>query len=96
VKASDDVNYWKGNIQQNRITTYCCKSKGLTVFFCTDYLKRCQTFILNNLAEFTYSENLPEGFTCEIIARRTDEPAPEIKEKSLPLSKVIKSNIKSV
>ncbi|MCU0846345.1 MAG: spiro-SPASM protein [Spirochaetes bacterium] len=48
---------------------------------------------LKYMSEFTYSENLPEGVTCEIFSRELIEALPEIKDRVLPLGQVIRSNI---
>ena len=48
---------------------------------------------LNYLAEFTYSENLPAGLTCEILSKELIDAIPVIDQKTLPLAQVIKSNI---
>ncbi len=45
------------------------------------------------LAEFTYSENLPSGYSCEIISRELVNAIPEPEEKTLPIGQVIRSNI---
>lgn len=45
------------------------------------------------LSEFTYSENLQSGLSCEIISRELVDSLPDIDEKSLPLNQVIKANI---
>jgi len=43
--------------------------------------------------EFTYSENVPPGYCCEIFSRDLVESLPESSEEHLPLSSVIRSNI---
>lgn len=48
---------------------------------------------LEYLAEFTFSENLPAGLSCEIVSRALIDAIPELSEKTLPLSQVIKANI---
>ncbi len=45
------------------------------------------------LAEFTYSENLPQGFSCVIVSRELIDSIPDADEKMLPLENVVKSNI---
>jgi spiro-SPASM protein len=45
------------------------------------------------LAEFTYSENLPGGYACEIISKELLKSVPESSQKMLPLSEVIRFNI---
>ncbi len=47
----------------------------------------------DNLAEFTYSENLPEGLGAEIYSSKLFDLIPDTDEETLPLSKVIRSNI---
>ncbi len=48
---------------------------------------------LRYLAEFTYSENLPRGYSCEIIAHALVKSVPESDSTMLPLSEVVRSNI---
>ncbi|HNX60659.1 MAG TPA: spiro-SPASM protein, partial [Spirochaetota bacterium] len=48
---------------------------------------------LSYCAEFTYSENLPSGLSCEIISSELISSLPEAQEKRLPLSQVVRSNI---
>ncbi len=48
---------------------------------------------LEYLAEFSYSENLPSGLSCEIISRELIESIPEPEKQTLQLSKVIRNNI---
>lgn len=91
-ESADDVNYWK-NIFAKTSSPHIAVIKGDSPFFDTDVLKEMSELHTKYLAEFTYSENLPEGFTCEIISGEMMSQLPEIKEQSLPLSKVIKSNI---
>ncbi|HPJ42614.1 MAG TPA: spiro-SPASM protein [Spirochaetota bacterium] len=91
-ESADDVNYWKG-IFAKTSSPHIAVIKGDSPFFDTDVLNEMSELHTKYLAEFTYSENLPEGFTCEIISGELMNQLPEIKEKSLPLNKVIKSNI---
>ncbi len=91
-ESTDDVNYWK-EIFTKTSSPHIAVIKGDSPFFDTDVLKEMSELHTKYLAEFTYSENLPEGFTCEIVSGELMDQLPEIKEKSLPLSKVIKSNI---
>ncbi|HSV96689.1 MAG TPA: spiro-SPASM protein [Spirochaetota bacterium] len=48
---------------------------------------------LRYLAEFTYSENLPRGYSCEIISHELVKSVPESDGTMLPLSEVVRSNI---
>ena len=45
------------------------------------------------LAEFTYSENLPTGLSCEIFSYDLIKSLPADKDKMLPVTDVIKKNI---
>jgi len=91
-ESADDVNYWK-EIFTKTSSPHIAVIKGDSPFFDTDVLKEMSELHTKYLAEFTYSENLPEGFTCEIVSGELMSQLPELKEQSLPLSKVIKSNI---
>ncbi len=91
-ESVDDVKYWKDAF--SRMTSqHIAVIKGDSPFFDPDVFKEMSELHKKYLAEFTYSENLPEGFTCEIISAELMKQLPDIKEDSLPLSKVIKSNI---
>lgn len=91
-EAADDVKYWK-SVFEKTSSPHIAVIKGDSPFFDTDVLKEMSELHIKYLAEFTYSENLPEGFTCEIISGELMKQIPDIKENTLPLSKVIKSNI---
>jgi len=43
--------------------------------------------------EFTYSENVPSGYSCEIFSKELVESLPESTGEHLPISSVIRSNI---
>lgn len=47
------------------------------------------------IAEYTYSENIPDGFCCDIISRLLIQSLPDSEDdtKSLPIQQVIKTNI---
>lgn len=91
-ESADDVKYWK-DIFTRTSSPHIAAIKGDSPFFDTDVLKEMSELHTKYLAEFTYSENLPEGFTCEIMSGELMNQIPDIKEESLPLSKVIRSNI---
>ena len=48
---------------------------------------------LKYLAEFTFSENLPQGLSAEIISKELVDILPELEQQSLPLEDIIKKNI---
>ena len=63
------------------------------LFLIVEILKEMGEIHIKYLAEFTFSENLPEGFACEIISRELVNQIPDTNEKTLPLGKVIRANI---
>jgi len=89
---SDDVSFWKkifSDLSADHIVKIFCDS----AFLDTDILAEMINVHLKYLAEFTYSENLPAGYGCEIISKELVDAIPETDEKTLPLGQVIKSNI---
>ncbi len=48
---------------------------------------------LRYLPEFTYSENLPQGFTCEIASRELVESLKDTENASMPLGELVRANI---
>jgi spiro-SPASM protein len=67
--------------------------KGDSPFFDIGILDEMLEIHLKYLAEFTFSENLPEGFACEIFSRELVNQTPDTDEKTLALSEVVKANI---
>lgn len=88
----DDIPFWK------KIFSEITANSVIKVFADTPFL---DSGIINDmaalhgkyLAEYTYSENLPEGLTCEIVSRELIDSIPETHENTIQLSKIIKSNI---
>lgn len=91
-EGSDDVPFWKELFAKTNSENVVI-IKADSPFFDTQILGEMIEIHSKYLAEFTYSENLPEGFACEIISAELMENIPDIKEKTLPLTQVIKSNI---
>ena len=88
----DDVSFWKklfAETKADHIIKIFCDSPFLDMNIISEMLDAHTKY----LAEFTYSENLPSGFACEIISKELIDSIPETDEKTLPLSQVIKSNI---
>jgi hypothetical protein len=88
----DDVSFWKrlfADMEADHIVKIFCDS----AFIDTDIVADMIEVHVKYLAEFTYSENLPQGFACEIISKELVNAIPEAEEKTLPLGQVIKSNI---
>ncbi|MBN2403593.1 MAG: spiro-SPASM protein [Spirochaetes bacterium] len=88
----DDVSFWKKlffELRVDHIVKIFCDSPFLDMDIIADMINTHTKY----LAEFTYSENLPSGFSCEIISKELIDAIPDTDEKTLPLSQVIKSNI---
>ncbi len=89
---NDDVTFWKKlftELNADHIVKIFCDSPFLDMDIISDMIDVHTKY----LAEFTYSENLPPGFSCEIISKDLLDAIPEQIEKTLPLSQVIKGNI---
>ena len=89
---SDDINFWKNFFTLTGSVNIAVINAD-SPFFDTEILKEMAEIHLKYLAEFTFSENLPEGFACEIISAELMNQIPDIREKTLPLGKVIRANI---
>jgi len=89
---SDDIIFWK-KFFSTTSSDHVAVINGDSPFFDTEILKEMFEIHIKYLAEFTFSENLPEGFACEIISRELLNQIPDTNEKTLPLGKVIRANI---
>jgi len=89
---SDDIIFWKKFFSAS-MSDHVAIINGDSPFFDTEILKEMFDIHIKYLAEFTFSENLPEGFACEIISRELINEIPDTNEKTLPLGKVIRANI---
>jgi spiro-SPASM protein len=88
----EDVPFWK-KFFNNSKSDHAIVLKGDSPFFDIDILNEMLEIHLKYLAEFTFSENLPEGFACEIFSRELVNQTPDTNEKTLSLNEVIKANI---
>jgi spiro-SPASM protein len=91
-EGSDDIVFWK-TFFNSTSSEHAAVINGDSPFFDPEILKEMSDIHIKYLAEFTFSENLPEGFACEIISRELVNQIPETNEKSLPIGKVIRANI---
>ncbi len=89
---SDDINFWK-NYFKTTSSDHAIVINGDSPFFDAEIFTEMSDVHIKYLAEFTFSENLPEGFACEIISRELINQIPDTNEKTLPLGKVIRANI---
>jgi len=90
--GNDDVAFWKGIFSKTG-SDHIIKIFADSPFMDRDIIMEMAELHHKYLAEFTYSENLPAGFTCEIISRELVDAIPEMEEKTLALSQIIRSNI---
>ncbi len=91
-RGLDTTSFWKELFSATG-SDHIIRIHGDVPFLDISILEEMTRLHLEYLAEFTYSDNLPEGFNAEIISRELVENLPEMQEESLPLSKVIRSNI---
>jgi len=89
---SEDVPFWKKFFKDSK-SDHAIVLKGDSPFFDIDILNEMLEIHLKYLAEFTFSENLPEGFACEIFSRELVNQIPDTNEKTLSLNEVVKANI---
>jgi spiro-SPASM protein len=92
IRNSDDIPLWK------KIADLSDAEAFIRVFADAPFLDPSvveEMFDIHSkyLAEFTYSENLPAGLSCEIYSAELIKALPDSDQKSLPLSQVIRSNI---
>ncbi|OHD65397.1 MAG: hypothetical protein A2176_15700 [Spirochaetes bacterium RBG_13_51_14] len=88
----DDAEFWK-DVFSRTGSEHLCKISADSPFLDVSVIKEMIELHLKYLAEFTYSENLPPGFSCEIVSKDLISAIPDFSEKTLPLQQVIKSNI---
>lgn len=88
----DDVDFWK-NLFARTGSSHLCKIRADAPFMDLSIINEMMDLHLAYLAEFTYSENLPAGLSCEIVSKELVDAIPVFDQKTLPLSQVIKSNI---
>jgi spore coat polysaccharide biosynthesis protein SpsF (cytidylyltransferase family) len=64
-EGNEDVPFWK-NLFEKTESKNIAIIKADSAFFDPEILREMIEVHVKYLAEFTYSENLPEGFACEI------------------------------
>lgn len=90
--GSDDLPFWKKIFEQTGSSNIAV-IKADSPFIDPDVIMEMCDLHSAYLSEFTFSENLPEGFSCEIISSALISQLPETDERTLPLSKVVRANI---
>jgi spiro-SPASM protein len=92
VRSGDDIACWK-EIAEKTGAKYILKMAADAPFANPSVIAEMISIHQKYLAEFTYSENLPAGLSCEIISTELVKSLPDDDGKRLPLSQVIRSNI---
>lgn len=88
----DDIIFWK-KFFSSVSSEHVAVISGDSLFFDPVILSEMSDIHLKYLAEFTFSENLPDGFACELISRELVNQVPDTDEKTLPLGRVVRANI---
>ncbi len=91
-KSIDDIVFWKEILEKTGFTSLI-KIYGDSPFFDISIIKEMLEQHKKYLAEFTFSENVPEGLACEIISMELVKDLPETDKKTLSLSEVVRTNI---
>ncbi len=89
---ADDLQFWK-NLFEKTDSSHISLIKADSPFIDPEIIKEICELHRTYLAEFTFSENLPEGFSCEIISKDLMVQLPETSEKTLPLNQAVRANI---
>lgn len=92
IKNADDSAFWK-SIFQKCGSDHIVKIYIDSPFLDPDIIAAMVDVHVRYLAEYTYSENLPAGFSCEIYSKELIATLPETEEKTLSLNDIIRSNI---
>ena len=90
--GNDCVDFWK-EIFSKTNSGNIVKLYADSPFIDISIIEEMIDIHLEYLAEFTYSDNLPEGLACEIFSSDLIKLLPDTNEKTLQLGKIIKSNI---
>jgi spiro-SPASM protein len=88
----DDITAWReafSTMEADNIVRIYCDSP----FMDADVIAGMIDVHHKYLPEFTYSENLPQGFSCEIASRALIDSIPESPNKMLPLGDIVRKNI---
>jgi spiro-SPASM protein len=92
IDGVDGVDFWK-DIFSKTTSVNIVKIYADSPFIDISIIEEMIAIHLEYLAEFTYSDNLPEGLACEIFSSDLIKLLPETNERTLQLGKIIKSNI---
>ncbi len=88
----DDLNFWK-DVFEKTGSAHIAVIMADSPFIDSAVIGEMFDLHLKYMAEFTFSENLPAGLTCEIISSELPAQLPETDRETLPLGQVVRSNI---
>jgi spiro-SPASM protein len=91
-EGQDGIEFWK-SLFTGIDADHIIKIYADTPFLDITIIKEMIDLHVTSLAEYTYSENLPEGFTCECVSRNLVSSIPDSHDRTLSLGKIIKANI---
>jgi len=92
VREGDDISCWKTIAEKSgakHLVRVYADAPFVDASVVTEMIEVHEKY----LAEFTYSENIPSGLSCEIFSAELVRDIPAEGEKRLQLSQVIRSNI---
>ena len=92
IRSDDDITSWKELIHKSG-ADHVVRIFADAPFIDPAIISEMLETHLSYSAEFTYSENLPAGLSCEIISGELISSLPDTSEKRLPISQVVRSNI---
>lgn len=92
VRSNDDISSWK-QLAERSGADHFIKIYADAPFVDPGIISEMLAIHLKYSAEFTYSENLPSGLSCEIISCDLIRTMPDANEKRLSLGQIIRSNI---
>ena len=90
--SRDDIGFWKDIFDKtgsDHIVKIYCDSPFLDM----SVIEEMIDVHVEYCAEYTYSENLPSGMSCEIISKSLMTSIPAGDGNTLPLGQIIRSNI---
>jgi len=90
--GNDDPNFWKELFSKTG-SAHFVKIYGDSPFLDGAIIADMAGLHQKYLAEFTYSENLPPGLSCEIVSKELIDSIPAVSDETISLSKAVKSNI---
>jgi spiro-SPASM protein len=88
----DDISFWKRFFAESGCD-HAVKVWADSPFLDIELLNEMIALHKDYLAEFTYSENLPAGYSCEIMSKELLQSVPESKEALMPLGDAVRKNI---